>query len=248
MSVEAILSVALTVFYVIVGLLIIIKAYKANKTSVIYFGIVLLLNAVSYVGMLITIGWVQDVSRGLSMIFALIFTKLTFYQDRKGPFVYFLIFAIVVAIVQFPLSILSGMLEEINIYAFIGNTLFGSTLIVAAGWFSLASFEAHKQIKSLDIEPFQKKRYILFGTSGALLAFGGFMMVFWTPSKLISTLSLVVQGTVALVSVIFVIINYLVWMSPEFFKRYLNRGYKKVDADEPELSEEEIMRISKKGE
>jgi len=247
MSIEAILSITLTIFYVIVGLLIIFKAYKANKTNVIYFGIVLLLNAVTYIGLIVPLGLIQDVTRGWSMIFALIFTKLTFYQNRKGPFLIFLLIAIIAWILEIPMSLLSATMTDPNIYAFIGNVLFGITLMIAAGWFSFASFEAHKEIKSLDLEPFQKKRYTLFGTSGALLAFGGFLFIFWTPAKLDDTLTLVVQGTVALVSVIFVIINYLVWISPEFFKRYLNRGYKKTDSDEPELSEEEIMRISKKG-
>lgn len=242
---ELIVSISLIGFYALVGSLIIIKAYKVKKMNVIYFGLTLLFDAISYINEIILIGILLDISTTLSLLLGLVFTKLTFYQKRKSPFPYFLIIVIVLVTIQIISGALGATIVGPDIYEFIRNASIGTYLIIVIGWIAYASFEARKEIKPLDIEPFQKKRYTLLGYSSACLALGGILMFLWTPTEFLPSLNMIIQLSIGVIAVIFVIMNYFVWVHPEFFRRYLNKGYVMSKADEQELSEDEIMRSLK---
>ncbi len=237
-----------TVFllYCSVGLLILINAYKGKKSNVYYLAFNIITNGVTYFIVFLSFAWVQYVLRGFGLILALMFTKLTFYQDKEGPYVRFLIFGIISAIIQSLLSIACFFIVT-DIYLglfflYLADVFFALSVIISSGWFAYAAFEAHKEIKSLDLEPFQKKRYILFGTSGVLIAIDGALFFIFMPAMVNYYSGLIIQFIIAALVFVFIILNYLAWVAPQFYRNRLNKGYKITSSEEIELSEEELMK------
>ena len=122
------------------------------------------------------------------------------------------------------------------------DILFAMNVLFVAGWYSYASLQAYNGIKTMDLEPFQKKRYIYFTVSGIFIILAGIIYLFLVPTQQIPILYLIVQMLVAGSTLVFIILNYLVWVSPKFFRNRLNRGYISKSGKEEELSEEELMK------
>ena len=240
-----------SVLYFFVGILILNNAYKVKKTNVAYLGINIIVNATTYLLLFLSFVWMQYFLRGFGLIFALIFTKLTFYQDRKGPFWIFLIITGITVVLQTILMITCFLfitdIYIIFLYLYVADILFAISVIISSIWFAYAAFEAYNKIKSYDLEPFQKKRYIIFGASGILIAFDGSLFFFFMPAMINFTLSLIFQVVISELVLTFIILNYLVWVAPKAFRNFVNRGYVSSSAKEAELSEEELMKKLSKG-
>ncbi|NHI91677.1 MAG: hypothetical protein EAX96_04175 [Candidatus Lokiarchaeota archaeon] len=243
---EQIFYLTIFILYCLVGILIINKAYKGKKSNVVYLGINIITNGIIYFLVFLSFSWLQYVLRDVGLIFALIFTKLTFYQDKKGPFLGFLIFTIVSGVIQSLFSIIGFFLitdiSIIFLFLYIADVFFAITVMISSCWFAYAAFEAYNGIKSYDLEPFQKKRYLIFGVSGILIAFDGFLFFVFMPAMMNYILGLIIQFMIAGLIFIFIVLNYLVWVAPKFYRDFLNKGYVSSSGKEEELSEEELMK------
>ncbi|NHI90875.1 MAG: hypothetical protein EAX96_00145 [Candidatus Lokiarchaeota archaeon] len=255
MSTEQIFYLIIFITYSLVGILITYNATKVKKTNVYYFGFNLIVNGFIYFVVFLEFTYMQYIVRGFSLVLGLLFTQYTFYQDKKGPFKFFLTFAIISGCIQGVLSILAFFSPFSLLIAvpslYLADIFFAVTVMINAGWFTHAAFEAYKGVKSFNLEPFQKKRYIIFAVSGLFLIFVGFLFFILmpvlinymlNPTPVNYVIQLIVQFSIAGFTIVFIILNYLVWVPPKFFRNFLNKGYQGSTEKEEELSEEELMK------
>ncbi len=246
MSADQFFYLLIFIIYAIVGSLIINNAYKAKKSNVYYFGINILINALIYLLVFFSLTIAQYFLREIGLLSALVFTKLTFYQEKKGPFLLFFIIALVSGVVEPILSIIGTFIITNFAQAFpilfFADILFVMNVLIIASWYSYASFETYKEIKSYDLEPFQKKRYLTFGTSGIFIMLAGIAFLFLVPTQQMLFIGLIVQMLVAGFTLTFIIMNFLVWVAPKFFINRLNKGYVSSSNIQEELSEDELMK------
>ena len=174
----------------------------------------------------------------------IIFVEKTFYQDKKSPFKIFLVLTtflsiitcVIIGIYQF------GPVQDLNTL-FIGRILFSTVMGITVAWLLYASFTSYIKIKSVEgVEPWIKSRYLLvflytFGQLGIAITWP-----FFPYDKSINAPYMI--GALCLV--VLILGQFLAWVMPTGFKRWLNRNYKSVEEEE-DLSEEEIMKSFKEG-
>lgn len=167
----------------------------------------------------------------LDFIITVIFIKMAFYEERKGPFYPILIFVITSSIIM--LALLIPFPENalyIRIITYINVVIIGI-------WLFLVSLSAYKEIGDIEkIEPWIKARYKLvmiysiFWVMGSILFFINALL----SSNTIVTFALMV------VYIVLPITEFLAWIMPRKLKNWLNRNFSYTD-ESLELSEDEIM-------
>jgi hypothetical protein len=180
--------------------------------------------------------WVFKTGVGLSEIVMVMFISLTFYRDRRSPMLIFMAIAIASALVDV-------FYNRVNFFSPF-NWL----------WLIVVGYQAYRQVAADKVvEDWVKGRYLL-GVAYAGVALAGaplFNMVSmvglvvpaaWAWSHSADFLSVqrpVVQG----LTIVGIVLEYLVWVMPEAFRRFLNRKYQApTPAAALGMSEEEVMR------
>lgn len=144
------------------------------------------------------------------------FIRLTFYRDRKSPYLFYLgsalAFFIIGLVVAFTTA--SSVTAPFNPFIWV--------------WLTSAAYQGYRQIADKPVEDWVKARYQL-------------MLAYAIPLLLVALLSIpVAMGAGQIISILGILISipafilqYLVWAMPANFRRYLNRNY--VAATEEEI-------------
>jgi len=174
----------------------------------------------------------------------IIFINKTFYQEKKSPFKFFLLLTSILAIVKIvALSLYQfSPIQDSNLLL-LGRFSLSIALGSTAVWLNYASYTSYSKIKSDEgVEPWIKARYLLvFFYTIAQMG----IAITWPFFPYDKSINIAyILGALSLV--IFIITQFLAWVMPAGFKKWLNRNYTPSDAKE-ELSEEEIMKSFKEG-
>jgi hypothetical protein len=181
--------------------------------------------------------WPFNLSVGLGEIMLVMFIQKTFYQDRKSPFLIFMAIAVALLVADMFFALYLPYYSPFNWI-----------------WLIWVGSQAYKKIAAdRAVEDWVKARYklVIAYSLAALVA------PFWTILSLVAlvvpafaalllapTAILVAQVVILIFTTIGIALEYLAWVMPESYRRFLNRNYQAPvqDKAEMELSEEEIMR------
>ncbi len=178
--------------------------------------------------------WPWLASIGLGEIALVMFIHLTFYRDRKSPVLIFMAIAIA-------FFVMDAFFAKGSVYFSPFNWL----------WLIVAGYQAHKQIAAdKAMEDWVKARYKLV-VAYSVAAMGSpiltivSVMGMFVPALAGWLFSPTIFPVVQLVNLSFtilgIVVEYLAWVMPEGFRRFLNRKYQ-APAAVSEMSEEELMR------
>jgi len=180
--------------------------------------------------------WPFFLSVGLGEIVLVMFIHKTFYQDRKSPYLIFM----VIALIFFLINIFSTFFAYWSPFNWI--------------WLIVVANQAYKRIAANPmVEDWVRARYKLVIAYSVVTLFPPLYTILWPLAIVIPSIGDVLfsptGGVIALVvnvgfSTIGVVLAFLAWVMPEGYRNYLNRNYQPpvLDKAEVELSEEEIMR------
>ena len=229
-----------------VGIILIIRAKKTKLVNLNALAFMLFCESIGYLFYTSVLNHLFLFYLFVSIMWFpfMIFVEKTFYQEKKSPFKIILLITtvlsaltcIVIGIYQF------GPIQDNNTL-FFARIVFSLAMGVTASWMLYSSITSYIEIKSAKgVEPWIKIRYLLvflytFGQIGIALTWP-----FFPYDKSINAPYLI--GALCLVAII--IGQFLAWVMPPGFKKWLNRNYTPGDVEE-ELSEEEIMKSFKEG-
>ncbi len=243
-TIAMIFSFFLAFIRICIGVQLIRFAYQRKLQNLIWLGlyfIIIVVMDITSTSALIT----NEVFRSMAMISLAvayiplaIFIWQTFYKGK--PVVPSIITSIVGSLalsgVTFSLLAISGD-PNVRITSYIFS---GLVPVVVWFWHGWAAFNAYTEMrKDRTIEDWVKWRYqsmivySLFGLLGCMLG-----MMASTPRMMaISTILLTANG------VIVIVLQVLVWMMPDRFRRYINRNYKAPEIS-ISASEEAVLRMA----
>lgn len=244
--------VAFLAFCLVCGVFLIVRAKKTKIYHIIYLSIFFLLTFSYYILVFIAyieetiLWWPRIAIFQVALVTNLVFIQKAFYSGRKSPFNHILSLTVVLIVINIAIAIIrdlfhGGFLDEM--VGRISLTAAGSAeLAVVTLWQSRVSFVAYKKYKDDALEPHVKIRYLLFGLAGiVLLAFAALDI----PATIIAMVGFLDYYVIEVISLLLIlmytVINFLTWVMPGWFKRFLNRNYGMAGPEAP-LSEEEIMK------
>jgi hypothetical protein len=189
----------------------------------------------------VTVMWLFGLGVGLGEIAMVIFIHQTFYRGRKSPWLLFMGIAILVTITNVYLPL-------VNPYYFPSFSPFNWIWLIVAG------LQAYKQIAAdANVENWIKTRYKLVIAYSALALLAPIQSIFYIiallfPSETpfyMTPLSLVMNYTVFVATMVVVVLQYLAWVMPKAYMRFLNRNYQapsEAVLSGMSMSEEEILK------
>ena len=164
----------------------------------------------------------------------ILFIRQTFYRDRQSPWVIFMAITLLGGLAMLLVGLndpTSGAIPQIVSVVLACNWL----------WHTVIAVQAYRVAASdRVVEDWVKARYRLMiaycGIGLLLPVLGGLNAVFEIPRS-------VSRPIIGLVSIASIVLQYLAWVMPAGYRRWLNRNYQPPVEDEAELalSEEEIM-------
>ncbi|MFX1357723.1 MAG: hypothetical protein ACFFA8_10590 [Promethearchaeota archaeon] len=184
-------------------------------------------------------------------ILLLIFTKLTFFKFKKSPFMIFLIILIVVRSIDFLIRLafqisipMTYYLEESNLVYYF-YILFSITIsfLLSHLWLGIVALKYYNSIKTVNIEPWVKKRYQLIGIGSTIYSISIFLYYF-IPYNVIGAFTFpnIIYGYVIVVFTIFYsLCMFFAWIMPKKLKKYYNKNFERPS--DKEYSEKELMEI-----
>lgn len=236
--------------YIIVGILLLIRAYQTKLHHLIYGGISFSLTGLSQI--IAFMFNLHDLFETLllasALILCVVFTNMVFHKNpsSRTPSLILGITVInsIVYVTLMSLFIVATS-EPLYYITYLHDFLFRFIVLFWLGWSSL---NAYKKIKDQDIEPWIKARYRIIAIVSFIMSFERIVRIFqpWyldfgDPTYLESY---IVFGIISTMAIIFAVGFALAWFMPERFKRYLNKGYQAVE--DKEYSEDELMDIIKR--
>lgn len=184
-----------------------------------------------------------------SNICLVIFTKYTFFREKKSPYMYLLISLIIVKVIDFVLKIYIPFSIPLNFvlsppevpYFYIYLIISSLSILLSYPWLGLVALKYYSSIKVKDVEPWIKTRYRLIGYSSLIMIInGGLYFLFPIDTYSWEQLYPFIVGLwITINTTIFSVANLIAWIMPQWLKNYLNRNYKGT-LDE-NLTEVEIM-------
>ncbi|MFX0024670.1 MAG: hypothetical protein ACFE9S_20350, partial [Candidatus Hermodarchaeota archaeon] len=189
----------------------------------------------------------------LLAIWLVIFTKLTFFKYKKSPFKIFLIILITINSIDFIIRLIFQITipltfyldDSFVIYYFVVLILFSISFLSSHLWLGITAIKYYNSIKSLNIEPWVKKRYQIIGLSSIIYIFSLFIYYLF-PSRLIDYFAFpyLIYGFIILGFTIFYsLCAFIAWIMPKPLKKYFNKGFERPP--DKEYSENELMEIIK---
>jgi hypothetical protein len=190
----------------------------------------------------------------LSNISLVIFTKYTFFREKKSPFLFLLILLVIVKVSDLiiklfiPFSIpLNFVLTPSEIpFFYVYLILTSSSVLLSYLWLGLASLKYYKLIKVENIEPWIKKRYQIIGYFSIIISLNSIIYLL-IPSNTYDweaifpfTLGLLLTIN----TTIFSLSNLIAWIMPQRLKNYYNKDYQRII--EEDFSEDELMNTIKR--
>ena len=213
----------------ITGIFLLIRAYQLKMKNLIYLGTGFILIPIGFIGSVIIVdSWsifFEELLVSSGFILGTCFTNLTFYKTRKSPGRLILIAVITLALIQIGFSILKAI--EKTPFNFYLSAAFDLVFTVLTfNWISWSSYSAYKRIRDKEIMPWIKVRYKIIAFSSFILSLH-VIPEFFTPWNM----DFIHQnnfafGITAIMAIIFAVGMFLAWIMPNWFKNYLNKGYK----------------------
>ena len=190
--------------------------------------------------------WPFFLAVGSAEVAMVMFIHKTFYQDRKSPYLIFMVIALSILIVDMVLLRVKPeqtYLPHYNPFNWL--------------WLIWVGNQAYKRIAGdKAVEDWVKARYkLVIAYSLAALAAPLYSIISLIPyvsqsfgawfytGPTAPVIQLIAQIGILIFVTIGIALEYLAWVMPERYRRYLNRNYQSPMLDKAELeSEEEIMR------
>lgn len=176
----------------------------------------------------LTSRWMFALGQALGEMSLVMFIHQTFYNDRKSPYRIFLGIAAIYGVLGIAIGLNKPMPPSptpVNPFDW--------------GWLIVVSSQAYRHIRTdKNVEDWIKWRYRL------MIAYAAFLLI----SPINTTVNFLSPGLLpssAWTQVVAGAVQYLVWVMPEAFRRFLNRNYQSVIQTAGfsfEMSEEEILR------
>ena len=184
-----------------------------------------------------------------SNISLVLFTKYTFFRDRKSIFMYLLVSLIIVKVTDFilklyipfslPLRFVVSPSEIPYFYLFL--VVSSLSILLSYPWLGLTALRYYHSIKTRDIELWIKIRYKLIGYSSLIITINSVLYLLmpintynWEQLN-----SFIIVLLITIDTTIFSLANLFAWVMPKTLKTFFNRHYQGVK--EEDLTEDEIM-------
>lgn len=236
----------------ICGLFLVARAIKTRLYHIIYLSAYFLLTFIYFILSFITyiettsLWWPRVAIYQVAGVTNLIFIQKVFFGKSRSPFKHIMMIVIVLAVFNFITAVVRDTFDGQFLDLVVGRVLLtigGSTeLVIITGWQSRVSFSEYKKYKGIKIEPHVRARYLLFGTSGILLMIFGVIDVPATIISLVVAYDYYIIETISIIIIlVYSILNFLTWVMPSRFKKFLNRNHGAPE-NEADISEEEIMK------
>ena len=255
MAVELMLDLLFKLFMIaflsiilVVGLFLVIRAYKISAIGFYYAGLAWLLMVLAQI--LNQIFGVDVIFYALfskaSFISLVIFTNIIFHKEKKSfiPKI-ILISVIIFGIVAWYFDSVRGSSQSFYYLSRIFDFIQAS---ISLDWLAASCFIAYKKFKNLKIAPWIKVRYKIvyifspiFTLIYLILIFQPYDLPFGDTSTILGTTT---YGLTALISIIYSLAFALAWIMPDRFKNYFNRGFNPLK--EEEMSEDDLMKLIRK--
>jgi hypothetical protein len=181
--------------------------------------------------------WIFGLCVGAGEIVMVMFIHQTFYRDRKSPYLIFMIIAVLFAVLDFKISLASTKLLAFNPCNWV--------------WLIVIGYQSYKLIKTdKSVEDWIKVRYKLVIAYSFVALVTPVLTVMGVVSHFFPFVTTILDslllGFVVLGSLIaFVVLEYLAWVMPSFYRRFLNRRYQPIEQSSGfsfEMSEEDVLR------
>jgi hypothetical protein len=231
-----------------VSIIFTIRAYKTKLKGLIYGSICFILVVASQTGLLL-FGFnllTERILYTLHYLFAIFFVKSIFYEERKSLFPYILTLSIIGAAILNYIVFLMMTDNSLLLYSLEISLDFSLRFFIFI-WLAWASYSAYKEFKDKDIEPWIKSRFKLTALVSLIVSLYNLNRFFlpWNvsrgdPNNLIS---FVIFGITAVLALIISLGFVLAWITPNWFKNYINRDYE--PSYKKEYSETEVIEIIK---
>jgi hypothetical protein len=232
----------------IIGILFSIRAYQTRLDNLTYASICFILISISQFGLFLFNFNVlmEEGFRILHYIFAVFFIKSTFYKDRKSAYFYVLSITIINSIILFYLYC-QILIQNSPQFHYTAVTIDFITRFTIFIWLTWAAYSAYKEFKNEDIEPWIKTRFKLTAIVSLIVSlynlnnfFLPWNVRFGDPNNI---LSFTILGIMSILSLIISIGFFLAWVTPNWYKNYLNKDFEPLE--HKEFSEGEMIEIIK---
>ncbi len=242
MSVADILQFSVFIIRLIIAVALARYAIKTKGTNFWWlFGLYFTSGIFGLTGLVIQFGDIFSLSSGFRFICMVLFIHYTFYLDKKNPTIYQFIISVIAGILIIIFNVLYNYINPLEVYDTIVRLtqLIGNLVIFS--WLIYASYQAFFNVKNDDtVDDWVKMRYklvILYSFIGIFTAIAY--------STLTSTEINLYTIIIFLATIVYQVIQLMVWIMPKFLRNYFNRNFishtsSSIKADE--LSEEEIIK------
>ncbi|MFX0023056.1 MAG: hypothetical protein ACFE9S_12085 [Candidatus Hermodarchaeota archaeon] len=235
----------------ITSIFLLIRTIKLKQFNLIFLVLFFFLNPLEVIFILIVGS--SAIINMLSNISLVIFTKYTFFREKKSPFLFLLISLVIIKVTDFflkvfipfslPLNFILTPLEVPFFYLYL--ILTSLSVLLSYLWLGLASLKYYKLIKIENVEPWIKKRYLIIGYSSLIITLNSIVYLLFPTNtydwEAIFPFTLGLLLTIN--TTIFSLSNLVAWIMPQKLKNYFNKDYQGIV--EEDLSEDELMKTIK---
>ena len=181
----------------------------------------------------------------IALIFLLFFIRSTFHKESKIFFPLAVLLLIILKIVATVLRILyefkipptSPLDPSIIPFYYLLVLTVSTQLIISFSWLAYAELSMYRRIKSSNIEPWVRKRYLILGLSSTFFILNGLVLPLVPIVGDYENLPFTIL--IAITIYVFSIGNLIGWVMPKRLKDYFNRNYKPTSEDD--ISEKDLL-------
>ncbi len=249
-NIVTILYLIYIVLQVIVGLFLLNKMKKTRLRNLLPLSLFFLLNAIEgFLALIEAPILILQLIKFLPNICLILFTKYTFYQDRKSSFKIILSLVVILKFLNFLLTLYipfeipmrMELTNEQIPYYYLYLSMISIIILLSELWLAYSSLNYYKSVKNISIEPWIKKRYLIIGICTLILSSEGIVWLFmpWTTEGYYNPQGLIVGFIVIIVFVTFSVGSVIGWMMPQKLRNYFNKGFQPIK--EESLSENELI-------
>ena len=241
------LIIYLGVIIVVSGIFI-VGVYQTKLDSLLFGSICFILVVISQLGVFFLNFNIlmERIFFTLHYLIAIFFVRSIFYKDRKSLFSIILILTIIGAVILNYVVFLRMMENSMLLYIIEVSLDFLLRFIIFV-WLAWSSYSAYKKFKNVDFESWIKSRFKLTAIVALMVSLYNLNRFFlpWNVARADpnNTLSLMIFGITAAFAFIISIGFFLAWITPKWYKNYLNRDYE--PSHKNEYTETEILEIIK---
>jgi hypothetical protein len=227
------------------GVFLLFRMIRTNLKNLFGLGMFFVIFATQFFLGFFDLIMIYAILSELALIFLLFFIKSTFHKESKLFFSIILTLIIVLKIIDTILRLLFGFKipptssinpSEIPFYYFL-VIIVSTQLVISFSWLTYAELSMYLRLKSHNIQPWVKKRYLILGISSTFFILNGFILPFIPIVGDFENLPYTIL--VAITIYVFSIGNLIGWVMPKRLKAYFDRNYK--HASENDISERELL-------